>query len=349
MTQPNPFGNTPPNQALRPNAPAQPVDEFELMRRRLRQRGAVQAEGQQRDLTRQFAALGNLPSGAALRVRQQAAQDAARTQSEAQQDVNVLQAQTQRAERESAAQRQLQRELGQLSSQTQLGVAGIGAKSALDVETLRGKYTSENLATQIAATKELTQLDIASKKELLEMDFKGRMELLKVSDGTQRYMFDKTLEHQLVIAEMDHELKDKGLDLQETLTNSTVNQTKIEGDINKVATWVNMLGPLTQGGFTGQEVMEMAEALGLELPDEIWAYVERKTNQAVQVSEAVEEYRATGSMNPSFTNPPTTQPVNQFGEPATGPASGFTPAGSESGGGSNSVRNAFTNMTTGGR
>ena len=89
--------------------PTEPVDEFELLRRRAKRRGAASAAGQQRDLNRQFAALGNLPSGAALKVRQQAATAAGQQTSDDLAGINVLQAQTQRAERESQAQRDLQR------------------------------------------------------------------------------------------------------------------------------------------------------------------------------------------------------------------------------------------------
>ena len=89
-------------------APNEPIDEFEIMRRRLKARGAAGQEGQQRQLNRQFASLGNLPSGAAFKIRQQAQVAGERQVSENLQDVNVLQAQTQRAEREAEKQRTFQ-------------------------------------------------------------------------------------------------------------------------------------------------------------------------------------------------------------------------------------------------
>ena len=97
MTQPNPL------------APEGGAEEFDIMRRRLKQRGATRGEQAQRGVARQAAALGNLPSGAALKQRQMAAQQSEQQTGQELQDVNILQAQTQRAEREAAAGRELQR------------------------------------------------------------------------------------------------------------------------------------------------------------------------------------------------------------------------------------------------
>jgi hypothetical protein len=107
VTQINPFTQQAPQQQQAQQQPA--VDEFEIMRRRLRQRGAARGEQAQRQVARQAAALGNLPSGAALRQRQEAAQIAEEQTGRELQDVNILQAQTQRAEREAAAERGLRR------------------------------------------------------------------------------------------------------------------------------------------------------------------------------------------------------------------------------------------------
>ncbi|GAG90680.1 unnamed protein product, partial [marine sediment metagenome] len=85
------------------------ADEFEIMRQRLKQRGAARGDQAQRGVARQAASLGNLPSGAALKQRQFAAQQTDAQTGQELQDVNILQAQTQRAERESAAARELQR------------------------------------------------------------------------------------------------------------------------------------------------------------------------------------------------------------------------------------------------
>jgi hypothetical protein len=99
------------------------------MRQRLRQRGAARGEQAQRQTRRDIAALGNLPSGAALKQRQIAAQQAEELTGREVQDVNILQAQTQRAEREAEAQRGIQRR-GQdiqrfgITEQSRLGERG---------------------------------------------------------------------------------------------------------------------------------------------------------------------------------------------------------------------------------
>jgi len=112
MTQQNPLGSS------------GGADEFEIMRQRLKSRGAARGAEAQRGVARQAAALGNLPSGAALKQRQFAAQQTEDQTSQELQDVNVLQAQTQRAERESAAGRELQR-FG-ITEQSRIAEAGQG-------------------------------------------------------------------------------------------------------------------------------------------------------------------------------------------------------------------------------
>jgi hypothetical protein len=175
MTQPNPFGNTGPQAALQTQQPQQPVDEFELMRRRLRQRGAVTGQERQRELTRQFAALGNLPSGAAFDIRQQAAEAQQRGVSEALQDVNILQAQTQRAEREAEAQRALQRELtgAELGSRRELLGTQLGAQRGL-------------AELEIGAQRELAQLQLGGQRELAQLQLGGQRELAQLQTQSAR-------------------------------------------------------------------------------------------------------------------------------------------------------------------
>jgi hypothetical protein len=288
MTQPNPFGNA--NQQGAPQ-PQQPVDEFELMRRRLRQRGAVAGQERQKELTRQFAQLGTLPSGAAFDIRQRAAEAQQRAQSEALQDVNILQAQTQRAEREAEAQRGLQRELGQLGARTQLqattigaeaqlGTAEIGAGSAREVANIQGKFgkeaqirsiaaAKENLAAQIASNENLANIDAATKTYLGDLDFKARMEELQVSDATARYLSEQSLNNQLAIATLESDLKNRNLDLQELLTTANLQSQELESKLNTYATWVNAIAPLKQAGFDDRFVRDLKENMGIdfEIPE----------------------------------------------------------------------------------
>ena len=144
-----------------PQQPAQAepkVDEFEIMRRRLRQRGAASGEGQQRQLNRQFASLGNLPSGAAFKVRQQAQEAQGRQTSEAVQDVNVLQAQTQRAERESAAQRKLQKFGITTQADTAIKTAEIGAEAGLEQAEIAAESALETTKLGTASAETIAEL-----------------------------------------------------------------------------------------------------------------------------------------------------------------------------------------------
>ncbi len=80
--------------AVQPAGLTPRVDEFELMRRRIQGQGAQAGDAQQRQIQRQFASLGNLDSGVAFNLQQQAAQQNQRNTDQAIQDVNVAQAQT---------------------------------------------------------------------------------------------------------------------------------------------------------------------------------------------------------------------------------------------------------------
>ena len=154
MTQANPFGSKKPE-----------VDEFEIMRQRLKQRGAARGDQAQRQVSRQSASLGNLPSGSALKLQQQAARQTEQQTGQEIQDVNVLQAQTQRAERESAAQRGLQRfgittqagtaiDTANIGSRTQLGSARIGAEAGIAQANIgaEGGIARANIGAQAGIT-----------------------------------------------------------------------------------------------------------------------------------------------------------------------------------------------------
>ena len=213
MTQPNPF------------APAGGADEFEIMRQRLRSRGAARGEQAQRGVARQAASLGNLPSGAALKQRQFAAQAAEAQTGQELQDVNILQAQTQRAERESAAARELQRfgitegsriaergqdiqrfgiqeqsrlgERGQdiqrfgITEQSRLGESGQAIQRFGINEQSRVALLGQESASAIAergyeTTLEKTKLDNASAMALLEQQGATQFELQEAQAGFDR-------------------------------------------------------------------------------------------------------------------------------------------------------------------
>jgi hypothetical protein len=184
------------------------VDEFELMRRRIQQKGGVRADDAQRQLQRRFAALGNLDSGVALQQTQQLAQAQEDQTNLETQDVNALQAQTMRAERQAEADRTLQRygiDTGAATSKygvdAQTGAsryaADLGAKSAMDVAGLGAQTTlgvtglQEAGATgraQIGATSALDVAKLGSQTNLgvANIGAKSALDVAGVTTGAQK-------------------------------------------------------------------------------------------------------------------------------------------------------------------
>lgn len=163
---------------------AGPPDEFELMRRRLKRRGASRGEEQQRDLNRRFAAAGNLPSGAAFKIRQEAQEGAERQTSEDIQGVNIAEAQTRRQEREAEKQRTFAGEQAQLgrefATQERLGsqeFAGTQARLG-EAFTTRERVASQGfgseqarLAREFATGERISAQDFAASERLAQNSF----------------------------------------------------------------------------------------------------------------------------------------------------------------------------------
>jgi len=186
MTQQNPFA-----------APQGEADEFEIMRQRLRQRGAARGEQAQRQARRDIAALGNLPSGAALKQRQLAAQQAEELTGREVQDVNILQAQTQRAEREAEAQRGIQRR-GQdiqkfgITEQSRLGERGQDiqkfgiteqsrlAQSAQDIQKFGIEEQSRVALAGQAVQQSIAEKGFATDLEKTELQNAGALDQLRL-------------------------------------------------------------------------------------------------------------------------------------------------------------------------
>ena len=268
---------------------AAPVDEFELMRRRLKARGATRGAGEQRQLTREFSKLGTAPSGAALRARQEAATQSARQTSEDIQGVNIAEAQTRRAERESSADRALKEfgittqaetaetvaEIGAGSAET---VAEIGAGSAENVANITTESAetisqnsinaaTANLASQLENNLSLANIDANTKTTLGNLDAKTRMDMLKITDDTQRWLTESNLEQQLTIAEWQNNLAKKGMTIQEKLAEAGIKAGEEEGLINSYATFVNSVPQLKQHGFSVEDVGDIMDAMGIEMFD----------------------------------------------------------------------------------
>lgn len=265
MTQQNPFQN---NSRQRPAAPPNQIDEFEIMRQRLRRRGATTGQERQRELSRQFAALGNLPSGAAIRARQQTAQAQERATNEALQDVNVLQAQTQRAEREAQAGRDLQRELQtqQIGFQEREGAAARTAQ--MDLAQLAATTDLEKARLAGANALELQQLQNEASLRERQLVEEGMNERLANQMANNRELFD-----------LEMQFKREGRSVQEELAREGLSLQQQEFALNKTVTALNSLDLLVQSGFRNDEIGLIIENLNLPFKDDLNRFFQERSQR----------------------------------------------------------------------
>jgi hypothetical protein len=265
-----------PQQPGQPRQPEQPVDEFELMRRRIRQRAGAAGEGRQRELTRRFAALGQAPSGAAFKIRQEAQEATERARSEQLQDINVLEAQTRRAEREGEAQRGLQRELAQTQRQTQLDVESMRGRFGAEQQQRAIEASRQELAQTLASQERLASASESTKRYLGDLDFTSRMKQMEVQDSTARYLGKMELDNQLAIADLDRQLRKSGTDIEKMLAEQQISDSQAEGTLNSFATFVNAIAPLREAGLNPAQISEVFDDLDTGLPnDQITTFIQQ--------------------------------------------------------------------------
>jgi hypothetical protein len=283
---------------------AQPVDEFELMRRRIRQRGAAQGEEQQRALTRRFAALGQAPSGAAFKIRQQAQESQERVTGEQLQDVNIQQAQVLRQEREAERQRQFAGEQARLGREFQRGERigaqefgaeqarlgrefqtseRLGAQTFASAEALaeRGFRTDEREAAQSFAAaeaklgREFTSAEAALARDFAREEAATGREFAAIQNQWNREhetrMQAAGIASNEKISRLDRLLQKRQVEIQDMLAQSQIEQTKAEGVLNTMATFVNSIGPLREAGMNPVQISEVWNELDTGLPNELIA------------------------------------------------------------------------------
>lgn len=271
MTQPNPFNNQ-----QRPAAPTSQVDEFELMRQRLRRRGATTGQERQQELSRQFAALGNLPSGAAIKTRQQAATASERATHEALQDINIMEAQTRRAERESEAQRGLQRELQreQIGFQEREGTAQRGLQRELQESQRAGQFE----LAQLAATTDLEKARMAGANAIELQQLQNEAALKErelVEAGTDRRLAQQLASNREMF-DIEQAFRQNQSSIQEELAREGMSIQQQEFKLNQTVTALNSIDVLMAAGFGQGEIGAIVEALNLPFQAEIGNVLERK-------------------------------------------------------------------------
>jgi hypothetical protein len=297
MAEPTPAQQKQQQQAQKPE---QPADEFELMRRRIRQRGQAQGAEQQRALNRRFAAAGNLPSGAAFKIRQQAATAQERGTSEQVQDVNIQQAQVLRQEREAERQRQFAGEQAGLgrqfareerigsqefgAGQAQLGrefARGerLGAETFASAEALaeRGFRADERAAGQaFAAAEAALGRKFSSGEAGKARDFAREEAATGRTFAAQQAAEDRIHQETMStlgfesnerIAALDYEIRKSGNTIQKMLANNQISKDRQEGVLNSMATFVNSIGPLRDAGLDPAQISDVFDELDTGLPN----------------------------------------------------------------------------------
>jgi hypothetical protein len=314
------------NGPQQPQQPGAGPDEFELLRRRLQQRGATRGEARQRDLNRRFAAAGGLPSGAAFKIRQQAQEAAERQTSEDVQDINVIEAQTRRQEREAQRGREFAREerigaqefagqqaqLGREFQTTErLGAQGFGSEQArLDREFATGQQisaqefaASERQAGQAFAAaearlgREFTAGEAALARDFAREEAETGRAFQEIQAQFQREhetsLTNLGIESNENLARLDRDLRKEGLDIQRLVADSNIEQGKVEAQLNTYATFVNSIGPLAEAGFSDHEINDMVGALGIDFPErEISRVIQKRRGRASAVREREREAAA---------------------------------------------------------
>ena len=279
MTQQNPFAG---------NQQRPPVDEFELMRRRLQQRGSVRKEEIQRESARQAAALGNLPSGAAMKQRQIATQEAERLTGEQVQDVNIAEAQIRRQERESALERGLKRfgitTQKDISTQEIAGRKELSAQEIIgrqDLQTLQGRQQLAQIGAsgeqqrllarvQGANDMELAKLNNASAAQIANLQIKSQEKLVKLQESGLDSRFAQTLSQNQKFFDLEQGLREKGFNLQEEVFANTKNQQEQQMKMDKFATVVNSIDLLKSFGIQPDQLSNILDNIGLDgLSDDV--------------------------------------------------------------------------------
>jgi hypothetical protein len=238
------------------NQQQEPVDEFELMRRRIRGMGQQRGDQAQRDVQRKFASLGNLDSGAALDIQQQTAQQQEDQTSNQLMDVNSLEAQTRRQERTSEADRALQR-------------YGIDTSEAGQTARLGQTLSSqERMQTQkIGSDYSIAKLGVDANERIAKLGNENAMSIAQLEAKTNTDLQRLSLDNARALAEWDRDLRQQGLDIQKVVANNQIDQSKIEGTLNTAATFINSLDVLKNAGFDLEETRKMFEALNIKIPE----------------------------------------------------------------------------------
>lgn len=170
------------------------VDEFEIMRRRVQEQGQRARERASEAAKRQFARVGNLPSGAAIKAESQALGQAEQATSQALQDVNIAQAQQQRQAHESQAQRELQK-------------FGIQQQATTAREQLAGQREMQQAG--LASQEKIAQLGETGATARQESQFAQQKAMQEIQGAQNIDMLSRTQEFQKAQSLLDKDFQER--------------------------------------------------------------------------------------------------------------------------------------------
>ena len=252
MTQANPFN------------PAQAVDEFDLMRKRLKARGAVRGEEATRTAKRTAASLGNLPSGAAIKTQQLAQQSSDRL-------LSAFDLQT-------------------LSGQQSADLQETIGKQRWDELGLQGEQSMDQIRAKGASDMEIAILNGATQTDIATMQVESQEKLHRLTETGMNRRFATQLSENKRLFDLEQGLRQQGFDLQEEVFKNTQGQQEEQMAMDKFATVVNTVDLLKSFGVELSEMGVILENLDLELSmDIVNALVPKEKREADIVAQRIKD------------------------------------------------------------
>jgi hypothetical protein len=301
------------------------MDEFEIMRKRLQQRGAIRGAQAQRQGRRQAAALGNLPSGAAMRQQQIAQREVERQTSEDLQNVNIAEAQTREREREAQAGRDLQRfgiETQAKTAQTLQEMQGAQALERLDVtgaqaleqQRIAGVQAQDLQRLGAANDMEMARLQGATAQDLAKLQGDINLRAQQLQEQGVESRFATQMAENKRMFDIEQEFRKEGTSFERKMAEAGLNQAQQELAMNKSVTVLNSLQPLASLGFSENEIGPMLDALELPFGDAIkrqYAGMVGRQNVEQQLASTQQQLQSSRQLGGDF---------NNFGIEETNPA-----------------------------
>lgn len=172
-------------------------DEFDIARKRAKREANAALQGQQDALKRRFATLGNLNSGARLKLEQKAQDSVQRRLGEANETIGAAERAEDRRRQEIAEGRKFQSSEREASQGFAAQQAELGRNFTSQEAALQRKYlTGERLSSQeFAALQNATQREFATREREASEGFASKQN--EIGRAQQKELFQKEMEQRL--------------------------------------------------------------------------------------------------------------------------------------------------------